>query len=115
VLHEALLRALRSYDHLRDSSRFRPWLFQIITRTFQSAARRAYWKRFIPITSADAVDRIPAVFSRPEWNTERLQLWDTLGCLSARERAAVLLFEIGGFHLDEIAAIQGGLSVGVRQ
>lgn len=114
VLHDALLKALRGYGGLKDRTAFRPWLFRIITRTFHSAARRAYWKRFVPLdlpTSEGGGERFPNVFARPEWVDERLSILGALAVLSPRERAAVLLFELGGFSLQEIAEIQGERSL----
>jgi len=49
----------------------------------------------------------PEVFQRPDWCDERLWLLAALAALSRKERAAVLLFELGGFSIEEIAAIQG--------
>lgn len=114
VLHEALLKALGAYDGLRDRARFRPWLFQIVTRTFHSAARRSLWKRFVPLDwSPGPGDRetFPRVYARPEWLDERLTILGALTALSDRERAALLLFELGGFSIEEIAAIQGARSI----
>jgi RNA polymerase sigma-70 factor (ECF subfamily) len=107
VLQDALLKALRGYDGLQDRSRFRPWLFQIITRTFHSAARRGFWKRFVPMEAGGDHERVPGVFHGAAWTEERLAILGALATLSARERAAVLLFELGGFSIDEIADIQG--------
>jgi RNA polymerase sigma-70 factor (ECF subfamily) len=111
VLQDALLKALRGYDGLKDKAKFRPWLFQIVTRTFQSASRRGFWKRFVPIDAGGEAERIPGVFHGPEWTEERLAILGALAGLSAKERAAVLLFEVGGFQIDEIAAIQGDRSL----
>jgi RNA polymerase sigma-70 factor (ECF subfamily) len=107
VLHDALIRALQGYPALQDSSRFRSWLFRIITRTFHSTARRRFWKRLVPIDEPAAGEAMPPVFGGAEWTEERIALLGALATLSVKERAAILLFELGGFSIDEIAAIQG--------
>ncbi|HET7583678.1 MAG TPA: RNA polymerase sigma factor [Gemmatimonadaceae bacterium] len=107
VLHDALLKALRGYDRLEDPTRFRAWLFQIIVRTFRGAARRGFWRRLVSLQELPSGEAFPEVFHGPEWCEDRLSLLGALATLSPKERAAVLLFEVGGFSIDEIAEIQG--------
>ncbi len=111
VLQEALLKALTGYSGLRDRSRFRSWFFQIITRTFYSTVRGAFWKRFTPLQQAGTVETMdvesmPAVYARDEPLDESWMLYQALATLSPKQRAALLLFEIGGFSIQEIARIQ---------
>ncbi len=116
VLQEALLKALTGYAGLRDPSRFRSWLFQIITRTFYSTVRGAFWKRFTSLQQASNpefrdVESMPAVYARDEPHDERWMLYQALATLSPKQRAALLLFEIGGFSIQEIANIQKVASI----
>jgi RNA polymerase sigma-70 factor (ECF subfamily) len=107
VLHDALLRALHGYPALQDPIRFRSWLFRIITRTFHSAVRRRFWRRLVPIDEPAAEHAMPPVFGGAQWTEERIALLKALATLSVKERAAILLFELGGFSIEEIAGIQG--------
>ena len=111
VLHSALLKALEHYGELRDREKFKPWLFQIITRTFYSAVRRAFWRRFIPISDAPEVKRMQDVYHRPERQDNQWLLFEALSHLSKKQRAAVLLFHVAGFSIEEIAAIQNECSL----
>ena len=111
VLQNALLKALTGYASLQDRSRFRSWLFQIITRTFYSTVRGAFWKRFIPLQPAGNTASIPEVYAKDEPHDERWMLYQALATLSPKQRAALLLFEIGGFSIEEIATIQKANSV----
>ena len=111
VLQNALVKALTHHASLQDRSRFRSWLFQIITRTFYSTVRGAFWKRFIPLQPAGEVEPIPLVYARDEPHDERWMLHRALATLSPKERAALLLFEIGGFSIEEIATIQQAKSI----
>ncbi|HEU4454664.1 MAG TPA: sigma factor-like helix-turn-helix DNA-binding protein, partial [Longimicrobium sp.] len=45
------------------------------------------------------------------WLDERITILGALSGLSNKERAAVLLFELGGFSIEEIAGIQGERSI----
>ena len=111
VLQNALLKALTGYPSLKDRSRFRSWLFQIITRTFYSTVRGAFWKRFVPLLPADDVNDMPHVYAREEPHDEQWILYQALSTLSLKQRAALLLFEIGGFSIEEITSIQQEKSI----
>lgn len=111
VLQEALLKALVGYASLQNRSRFRSWFFKIITRTFYSSVRGAFWKRFIPLQPADETASMPLVYARDEPHDERWMLHQALATLSPKQRAAILLFEIGGFSIEEIAVIQEARSI----
>ncbi|MFK7845935.1 MAG: RNA polymerase sigma factor [Rhodothermales bacterium] len=111
VLQNALLKALTHYASLQDRSRFRSWLFQIITRTFYSSVRGAFWKRFTPFPEAGNVEPFPEIFAREEPHDDRWILHQALATLSSKQRAALLLFEIGGFSIDEITDIQQAKSI----
>ncbi|GAB5519035.1 MAG: hypothetical protein RhofKO_12860 [Rhodothermales bacterium] len=107
VLQDSLLKAVEHYDRLRDPSRFKSWLFQIITRTFYSAQRRSYWRRFLPFSEVPEVEHMPAVYRSA---SERLLVLQALARLTDRQRTALLLYELAGFSVAEIATIQGDRS-----
>lgn len=111
VLQQALLQALKHYSALKDPSKFRPWLFQIITRTFHSSVRKYFWKKFLPVENVTDFPEMPEVYYRAEANENKLILREALSKLSAKERAAILLFEIAGFSIEEIASIQNEKSL----
>ncbi len=62
VLQQALLKGLESFKSLKDDSKFRSWFFKIITRTFYSAIRKHFWKKFLPMDKIP-VD-IPEIYPR---------------------------------------------------
>ncbi|RMH69909.1 MAG: RNA polymerase sigma factor [Gemmatimonadetes bacterium] len=110
VLQQALLKAYEKFNTLRDPTRFKPWLFQIITNEFHSVVRRHFWKRFLPLefpaTDDENLPKMPPVYDRAESDETKLMLRQALSSLSDKERAAILLFEIAGFSIEEIQHIQ---------
>jgi len=78
----------------------------IIHRT---AVRRKLWKRFVPLSEHET--HIPDVFRHYEITPERMRLLRALSRISAKQRAAFLLFELAGFSLQEIQVIQGDKSL----
>jgi RNA polymerase sigma-70 factor, ECF subfamily len=112
VLQQSLLLALENFGKLRDEGSFRSWFFKIITTTFYTATRKHFWKKFIPLDSGTAPE-MPDVFSRDEneQTENRMVLNRALERISAKERAAILLFEIGEFSIEEIRVMQNEKSI----
>lgn len=103
VLQQALLKALENFDSLNDLSKYRSWFFKIITRVFYSSVRKHFWKKFVPID--DIKTEIPEIYPREEFNETRTILDKVLSRLPAKERSAILLFEVAGFSAEEIRTI----------
>jgi RNA polymerase sigma-70 factor, ECF subfamily len=111
VLQQALLQALQHHGSLRDPAKFRSWLFRIVTQCFHTAARRHFWRRFVPLAEEAEAEAMPAVLrGRPD-APGRAALMAALGRLPHRDRAALLLFEVAGLSLEEVGAVQGDRSI----
>jgi RNA polymerase sigma-70 factor (ECF subfamily) len=111
VLQQALLKALESLESLNDRDKFRSWFFKIITRVFYTHLRRHFWRRFLPMDTHPGIGEMPEVYDRIERNEDASTLMKALSKLSARERSAVLLYEIAGFSIEEIASVQNDNSL----
>ncbi len=109
VFQSALLRALERFGDLRDSRQFRSWFFRILTRTFYQAVRRRKIRWMLPLPS-DAEASALGLFEPSSEPGELADLLAVLGTLSDKERAALLLFEVAGFSVAEVAEIQGDRS-----
>ena len=108
AFQNALLRALDGVDGLDDPARFRPWLFRIVTNEVRAAQRRSFWRRFAPLPPDDAAGPLGLVAA--DATAEARDLLDALARLGRREREALLLYEVGGFSVDEVRALQGDRS-----
>jgi RNA polymerase sigma-70 factor (ECF subfamily) len=114
LLQQALVQALEKLAGLRDPTCFKAWFFKIITRTFYRQCRQKFWRRFLPLDTAfftaPEADRpdFPPVFNEPldSADERRNRLLDALAQLRPKERAALLLFELGNFAIADIAEIQ---------
>jgi RNA polymerase sigma-70 factor (ECF subfamily) len=106
LAQDALSRAFGRIDTLRDEA-FRTWLFRIVISVHRNRVRRAFWTRFVsfddgaPAETAYRDDWVP---DAPE-ATRRAR--EALAKLPAVQREAIVLFEIEGWLVDEIAAVQG--------
>lgn len=108
VMQQALLRAYEYFETLEDADKFRSWLFRIVTRTFYNTVRKPYWSRFFPFSSQPP-DTTITIYEE-DYFEENQVLTLALSRLSKKQRAAILLFEIGGFSVREIADLQGDSS-----
>ncbi len=104
VIQQALLQAIENFSSLDDLTKFKPWLFKIITNVFYNSVKRNFWKRFLPLDD-NPVD-IPEVYSNSVDTEKRNLLYEALTVLNEKEKSALLLFEIAGFSIEEIAGIQ---------
>ena len=112
VLQQSFLLALENFHSLRDSSKFRSWFFKILTTTFYSSLRRHFWKKFLPMDeNSSHIEDMPDVYDRAEQSESRMMLNKALSRLSSKERAAILLFEVADFSIEEITALQNEKSI----
>jgi len=110
LYQQAILKALVKLDTLNDPGRFRPWVCSIIVNEHRSHCRKERLRRwFSRSAQQETIDSgrtrtDPAVDPLNVARTVRLQ-W-CLQRLSAKKREALVMFEVEGFTLAEIADIQ---------
>lgn len=108
IFQEAVLRALRGIDSLRDEGRFSAWFHAVLLSVHRSQARRGFWRRFLSLESErergfDPPDPAGATDEERQ-RAERASR--ALATLPAVQREAVVLFEIEGYSIEEIAVRQ---------
>jgi RNA polymerase sigma-70 factor (ECF subfamily) len=102
AVQETFLRALRALPGFRGDAAFRTWLTRIAInvclkwKTRQPAT--ATWDEALSAADTDSPERIAL---------RHLRLREALGALSARHRALLLLKEVEGWSMAEIAAAMG--------
>jgi RNA polymerase sigma-70 factor (ECF subfamily) len=104
VMQQALLKAYENIDSLRDKGSFKSWFFTIITRCFYNSVRKPFWSRFVSLTSEEG--KVAFQVFEDEFFEDNQILIAALSRISKKERVAILLFEIGGFSIEEITRIQ---------
>ena len=105
-----MLRAFEKLHTLRDDSRFGSWFYAILLSRHRSRGRLRLWRRTVSLEEVLASGNEPAAedhgpLMEETWRAGRAT--DALGSLAAVQREAVVLFEVDGFSLEEIAAMQG--------
>ncbi len=105
VFQEAVLRAARKLGSLRDRSRFKSWMFSVVASVHRTRYRRSFWTRWI----SDEVAPDPVGDDGSRWADDRAsasRATAALATLSPPQREAIVLFELHGNSIDEIAEIQ---------
>lgn len=111
VLQNTLLKGITKFGSLSDESKFKSWIFTIATREYISNVRNHFWKRFVPSDTARDEKWLYDIYDRDEKDHDKSLLFSAMSELNPKERSAILLFEIAGFSIEEIAAMQGERSV----
>jgi RNA polymerase sigma-70 factor (ECF subfamily) len=109
LFQEAVLRAHAKLPSLRDESAFPGWFYAVLLSVHRSRARRAAWRRFLSLERAmergfDPPDAAGDQHEEERWRAERASR--ALASLPAVQREAVVLFEVEGYSVEEIAAWQ---------
>ena len=105
-LQDAIITAMENLYSLKEDEKFRSWFFTIITRTFYASKRKEKRKDQLFAVLNEKESNFPAVFGDDFLSEKEMVLQEALYTLTEKERAAILLFELGGFSLTEIQQIQ---------
>lgn len=102
LVGETILAAYQSFDKLHNPSAFKSYLFTIATRT--NNARKAKESR---MEYSDSIDEFHLTTeNRGDLDADVEQLYWALGKLPDNQKEAIILFEISGFKIAEIAEMQ---------
>jgi RNA polymerase sigma-70 factor (ECF subfamily) len=98
---EALLRAVESFDGLRNPAALNGWMQVIVTRSVARRVRIVRRKR--DLTAAGDPELLPAREPLPDFQVDLRRLLDTLGSLPEEERRCFWLRRCEGLGIEEIA------------
>ena len=108
LYQDTLLRAFEKLDTLRDPSKFAAWFYATLLNAHRSRSRRRFWKKFLALEDLPHFE-VPVGEDGRSWSGEMAQAAraaQALATLAAPEREAVVLFEIEGYSIEEIARMQ---------
>jgi len=103
LYQEALLTALRQITSLRQSENFRPWLYRIIVNRFKNRTRSPWWRKRVSLD--DETAGALATVNPNDRHTARRWLERAMAVLKPEDRALVVLYEIDGWKVGELAAM----------
>lgn len=110
LINESLLIAYEKMDQLRSKEVFLSFLCGISVRVLANSHRKQR-----PLTGVSFLENHAQTEISSDLETEKHFLYEALGLLSVEQREAVILFEITGFRIREIAEIQECSEDAVKQ
>lgn len=112
LINETLLVAYDKIDTLRSDKAFLSFLFSISVRILSNHNKKRKEDAF---PSPDKLETLSDVNANTEADMEVYLLHKALAMLPDVQREAVILFEISGFSIKEIAAMQDASESAVKQ
>jgi RNA polymerase sigma-70 factor (ECF subfamily) len=108
AVQDALISAYRAADRFRGDSAVTTWLHRIVVNACLDRARRRQSRPTValPEVETTAVRAASAAAWEPDSET-RLMVWAALAQLPAEQRAPLVLLEIEGYAVAEIADMLG--------
>lgn len=104
ALQEALLHAYRAADRFRGDAAVTTWLHRILVNACLDRARRRQVRATVALT--DALRFTEPAAPEPDRDTAR-EVWAALDQLPAEQRIALVLLDMQGYTVAEIAEIVG--------
>jgi len=110
LMHDTIIIAFEKFDKLEDPKAFLHFLFGISIRVLANTNRK---QRLIHMS--DEAQHIPDESARADKNEDVHLLYAALTKLPDEQREALVLFEISGFSIAEIADLQNAGISAVKQ
>ncbi len=103
LVSETILKAYEHFDTIREPNAFLSYLFTIATRTNRHERKRsAKWQ---PISELE-IEAFADERNAPDANADVAYLYAALAKLNKKQREAIIMSEITGLKLEEVAIIQ---------
>ena len=112
LYQDSLVKALTAFERLRDSRSFRPWFYRIIVNQFKNRVRTPWYRRLRPLS--EAVELEATAFDPGPARAARRRLEIGLQALKPTDRALIVLYELEGWTVRELAAMTGKTENGIK-
>jgi RNA polymerase sigma-70 factor (ECF subfamily) len=112
LMNETLLFAFENFESLKSKGAFLSYLFSVSVRILSNNNRK---KKEHHTANYEQIKWVKDEYSDTQLDAEIHFLYEALAKLSEEQREAVILFEISGFSIKEIAVIQGASISAVKQ
>lgn len=112
LMHDSLIIAFNKFESLKEEKAFLHFLFGIAIRILSNNRKK---KSLDYHDNLNSVVSSTPVLSDTERNIELEHLKIALSRLPEEQKEAILLFEIGGFSIKEIASLQEVSESAVKQ
>lgn len=112
LMNDTLLVAFEKFESLKSEQAFLSFLFGISVRILGNRLQKKTESR---INAADQLEQMRDNGINPQQHADVYYLYETLKQLPEVQRECIILFEISGFSILEIAEIQSSSESAVKQ
>lgn len=112
LISESVLKALENFNQLKEKKAFLSFMFTIARNIVNNKLRR---QKFLGKYNEQHVYSIPDEGMNPETKHDVEILYQMLNELPDKQKEAIILFEISGFSIKEVADIQSAKESAVKQ
>lgn len=112
LMNDSLLVAYEKFDQLKSKDAFLSYLIGISIRILGSKNQKI---REVRMTDSMELNGVKDLYSNTESATEIHFLHESLAKLSDEQRECIILFELSGFSIKEIAKLQIASESAVKQ
>tara|TARA_R110002050_G_scaffold70889_1_gene152654 strand:+ start:92 stop:628 length:537 start_codon:yes stop_codon:yes gene_type:complete len=112
LMNDTLLKAFESFDKLRSDQAFLSYLFSISTRLLANNSRKMKpeYQNFERET-----DQVLDVNAKTDLKVEIKLLYEAISKLNILQKECIILYEISGFSIREVAEIQSSSESAIKQ
>lgn len=103
LVQETILATLQRFHTIKDQEKLLSYMISVANNTIRDLLRR---KKFTGEYNEKAFRRLESRSTSPETAMDIHHLHLALQSLPVRDKEAILMFEINGFSIEEIAAVQ---------
>lgn len=103
LVQETVLITLQRYETIKDKEKLLYWMICVANNLVRDLMRR---KKFSASYDEKMLRRIETKTNDPDMALDMHYLHKAIGKLGAQEKEALLLFEVSGFTMQEIADMQ---------
>lgn len=103
LAQEAIMATLQSYERIQDKNKLLNYMIGIVRNIVKNQRRR---KKFQAHWEEDLLDKLEAATQDAEIALDIHFLLKAMDQLPAKQKEAILLFEVSGFSMKEISDLQ---------
>ncbi len=111
LVGDTVLLVYEHFESIRSKEAFLSYVFTVASRLFR---RRKWRSRIFDLLEDWHTDQLRARNTAADNRVDIQLLYSALDKLPAKQRECIVLFEILGFSIEEIRAVQGGSPSGVK-
>jgi len=103
LYQDAVIKAFKGFDGLKQVDSFRPWFYQIVNNTYKGRIRNPWWK-YVLSRPTEIADHDLGHDPTNQYEARR-RLESALSALNADDRIIVTLAELEGWKISELAEL----------